>query len=152
MGITEQFASVILDDIQTGEISLGVPLRGGAIQIDSIGPTEDGRIDVVRDVEGDITIVNTDGSPLQAEVVVDDRRRPGEQPSRLKVFDSPIDKLYLLHLGYEDEGSGVDEAMWMAAGEGLIVPRINRLIKFVATVGIYGGGKQINTKLKRGLG
>jgi hypothetical protein len=141
-GVTEQFPCVLLDDIRQGEITLTVPVRDDIVQVDSVGKTFDGKLDVVRDDEGDITVRHHDATPLQVEIVTL-APNPWGHAVRTPVFETPIDELLLLHLGYEEE-----EAVWMAAGEGLVVPNVDRLITFVATLGIYGGIKQRQNALK----
>ncbi|QNJ93564.1 hypothetical protein HZU40_04275 [Mycolicibacterium fluoranthenivorans] len=112
-----------LDEIRSGTMYLTVPLVDDMVQIGLGGQYRTGTLEVCKS-RAALTVIRTDGAPLQAQIVRDG--------ARITVLREPVQQLQLTRGG---------PAVWLVPG-GVPVGRVADLEQLVRTVATFGVAKQ----------
>ncbi len=137
------FYAEALSDLNPGDLTLGVPVHEGAVQIHTPFKVEMGRIAVSKGSNG-IVIEADGGGPLQVEIITKQNELDSDGNriyETTPVFTSPINKLELREMPPLDRTADV-RSCWIAVGEGAQVTSRDALAKFAAVVGFFAYKKQ----------
>lgn len=120
-----------LGEMRRGEVTLSVPVKNNVIQVGVDSIDETGEILVKKGWRG-VTIKNTDGSPIQVEVIDD------VTPDRITtVLKEPV-----AEIKFRKKRDLIGQVCWFADGEGVNINDKAAITRFAGVVGKFAVTKQ----------